>query len=778
MILAVCGIWMIVTLALGGYWSREIGWKRASIAAGLRLGWTLPLILSLFPETISQRIPGTIARQPVHILLDDSASMGAFGVTSKVKGLAGSHLGLIDDVCMSVGCLPKLTRMSELSPDVKKGFSPISQVLEPWLYKTGGEPWILITDGGDFRPAQQWSEGLRGKGAPDSTHGGAVNDRQKYLGLIIGVGEARSPGINIESVHMHPIAFEGKSVSVSIELGRTSPKTDGLRRVQVQVSVDGKIAASGDAVFAAGAGSSTIDFTFTAPRRGPHIVSVAALPVEGELDLWDNTQTRVLDVVPNTIGVLHLLGQPAWDGRFVRRFLKSEPKFDVVSFFILRDPWDSQQVNDREMSLIPFPVERLFKEELANFRVIVMQNFTLMRFLQPEFQQNLAKFVMDGGGLLFIGGPRALTETDVTSSSLAGLMPFEFVPGADGSRDPVPDLRAGIEDAMAGMGSTYDTSANFTIELANPDAPRRALANVYENWVELAPRLTSAGTFKGLHHMGQFKFRDQDVTPLLNARMKSGQTVPLAVASYPGKGRALWLFSDSLWNLAMTPDSRNARGDYHDFLDGAMTWLTRGEMRGALSIREFAVLRGGDDEARSTWSALIAGSAARYLKTATQLRVNVCGTVAKVETLSFGGASGDAVTLSGDVGFNQRGGGLCQLTIDAIHPAFGSLSVSGWSLVPAPIGDQDLGPSPAKLRQLAAVTGARLAEPGADQNKVIQEWATKWGLNAGKSMPDKMKSVRDFYWPLSRSWIWLALILIPLEVLTRRWHLLLGGKIS
>ena len=61
---------------------------------------------------------------------------------------------------------------------------------------------------------------------------------------------------------------------------------------------------------------------------------------------------------------------------------------------------------------------------------------------------------------------------------------------------------------------------------------------------------------KGLHHMENVSFKDGEYTPLLNARLRDGTTVPLAVASYPGKGRALWIFSDSLWRLAMDPESR------------------------------------------------------------------------------------------------------------------------------------------------------------------------------------------------------------------------------
>jgi hypothetical protein len=213
-------------------------------------------------------------------------------------------------------------------------------------------------------------------------------------------------------------------------------------------------------------------------------------------------------------------------------------------------------------------------------------------------------------------------------------------------------------------------------------------------------------------------------------------------------------------------------------MDSAMTWLTRGEMRGALSIKEFALFKADDDETKSTWSALVVGSAARYLKSATQLKVSVCGVSAKIDSLAFGGSSGDAVTLTGDVGFSRQGGTMCQLIIESSHPAFGSLNVSGWSLVPAPILDKDLGPSPSKLKQLAVLTGARMIQNDSARFNEIREWLALWGLNDGKSVPDKVKTGRDFYWPLGMNWIWLVLVLMPLEVLIRRWHLLMGSKIN
>jgi hypothetical protein len=770
-------IWIICIVAITYFWMRNLGVARALIAGICRAGWTVPIILSLFPETVTKRIPGTVALQPVHILVDDSDSMGQRDVRQgTAKAQVKDLLRRIDDVCLQFGCMPKVTPLSELAGDTKKGFTPLSRVIEPWLYKTGGEPWILLSDGGDFRPSINWDERLKERGGEvSSRRPKEVSDpskQRKTLGLVAAFGSPRVPGFSVESVAMAPLAFEGKNIQLSAFIERVPEEASSASRVQVQVLVDGRVTTSGEVDFAAGASSGGVDMTFAAPKRGPHIVTVKALAVAGELDTWDNIQTRVLDVIPNTVGVLHLLGSPAWDGRFMRRFLKAEPKFDVISFFILRDPWDSQNASERELSLIPFPVERLFTEELVNFRVIVMQNFTLMRFLQPEYQKNLANFVRNGGGILFIGGPRALTDADASNSALLNdLLPFEMKPGSQ----PVENAGNG-DDVTAGMGSSWDAENHFKVELASPDAPKRALASIYESWQAVAPRLTSLTNMKGLHRMESIKFRDKEITPLLNARLKDGRVVPLAVASYPGKGRALWLFSDSFWRAAMSSNPENSRSDYHSFMDSALSWLTGGDLRQTITVRDFKVSQVGDQADKIKWQAVFSGSAARYIKSSSSLRISVCGIGAAVEGLSFGGASGDSVEVEGEINTSLRDGMLCGLKMDVEHPSFGSLSVAGWAMIPETLADASMGPSPAKLRQLAKLTGATFVGATDERARNIEQWLQLLGASDGKALPDKMKSTREFYWPQDYSWLWVLFLLLPAEILVRRWHLIAGRK--
>ena len=358
---------------------------------------------------------------------------------------------------------------------------------------------------------------------------------------------------------------------------------------------------------------------------------------------------------------------------------------------------------------------------------------------------------------------------------MTDLLPFEIKPGSQ--RAPGGSAEVGVaEDTTAGMGSSFDAESQFKIELASPDAPKRALANVYESLQGLGPRLASLNNLKGLHRMEAIKFRDKEVTPLLNARLKDGRTVPLAVASYPGKGRALWLFSDSIWRLAMSSNPENARSDYHSFMNSALSWLTGGDLRGTITVRDFRVEKQGEFSDKLKWQAVISGSAARYIKSATSIRISVCGIGVGVDGVSFGAASGDSVSVEGEIVSSLRDGTLCGLKLDVEHPSFGSLSVSGWSMIPETLDDRSMGPSPTKLRQLSALTGSTFVEADSYRAVNVEHWLQIWGTTDGKSLPDKMKSVREFYWPMDYSWLWVLFLLLPAEVLIRRWHFLVGQK--
>jgi len=47
----------------------------------------------------------------------------------------------------------------------------------------------------------------------------------------------------------------------------------------------------------------------------------------------------------------------------------------LISFFILRTPGDDPHSSQDELSLIPFPTQEIFQEQLKTFDLVIFQNF-------------------------------------------------------------------------------------------------------------------------------------------------------------------------------------------------------------------------------------------------------------------------------------------------------------------------------------------------------------------------------------------------------------------
>ena len=740
-------------------WMLTIGALRGTLAAACRGLWVLPLFLSFFPETMTHELPRALALKPLHVLVDDSESM--LVRETEVQSL----LSLIERQCTRLGCLPKVTRLSEIDPDTKQGYTPLGPALEAWIYKLATEPWVLISDGGDYLPTQRWSSSLKAQGAP-------LAGSKIPRGMILGFAPQTTDNIWIEDFVVAPFSFEDKPIVIDALLRRAVAVADN-ERVQLQVLSGDQALATVNAEFRPGEAETSATTTIPPLPRGQHLLTLRALPTATETALWDNTLHTQVEVMPNTVGVLHLLGSPSFDGRFLRRYLKSEPKYDLISFFILRDPWDSQQVNERELSLIPFPVERLFREELSNFRVVIIQNFTLFQYLLPEYQQNLVKFVQDGGGLLFIGGPRSLLSADLQSSPLREILPFEI----DATKlGPVP-LQGFVDDLAAAQtaddrGPAYDETLEFTVKLAEPDPIKRSLANVYDDWEVLSESLTRWRFAKGLHHMERVDFKKDAVTPLLIAKTAK-EEIPLAVASYPGKGRAIWLFSDAMWRLAMHMSEDTSRDTYNRFMQGAMTWLMRQDLKKPLIAKN--LILPGARQRGATWRVTFQGPAARYYQPDNAWRLTVCGAEISKDKLIQNQTGADEWEVSGTMPVQLAGGERCTLAIEGSHPAFGSVKAQITGILPEIFKDRELDAAPQKLEDLARLTGAAISLPPQAISQEFEVWLEKLTGQEGIALPSRFKTLRNFFWIVDRPWFFALLLLMPLEVVIRRWDQLFAG---
>ncbi len=749
------GIFSICLILIWISWILQYGLRRASLAVLLRATWLTPVIFVFFPEIKSVEMPSMLSVQPIHVLLDDSDSMKSFGWDRKSE----EYVTYLRHECQRLGCSLEVTKLSALSPEVDKGYTPLGSILPFWNYELGSDPWILFSDGGVSRPAESWDINLRGIGKS--------NDLQR--GFIGSFYNQDVENIWLTTSSSTMFSFEGKNTYLMVSAHRVGNST--TLPVQIQVSLGDQYLTSTNVTFLPGDTQIDLELPLAPLARGTHFLTIEALPIGSERILWDNKINRNIEVLPNTIGVLHLLGSPSWDGRFVRRYLKSEPKYDLISFFILRDPVDLQLTNERELSLIPFPVDRLFNQELPNFRSLILQNFSLYQFLEPAYQKNLLEFVKNGGGLLFIGGPRALRSTDFRSSPLAAILPFS-IPGADKPVNPLSLFNSLKDLEPDKSGPYYDAKATFKVVAANPSQEARELARVYDDWLEIVDQLSQVEPLQGLHRTDKVKFKTGEYTPLLNAKLDSGAELPLVVASYPGKGRALWVFSDALWKVAM--DMKVSRETYYEFLNGGMTWLLKQEFRKPLVLQNLQLSTHREGAA---FSFVVNGPAAAYLNERSIWALDVCGQTLAWNKLVLQRISSQSWRITGSLDTNLLAGQVCLATLSGVHPSFGSVQSSLGGQVPEVFRDEDALFSHQKLQDLALLTGAVLSVEGRGLSQDLSNWLIAVTGNQGLVAPSERRQLTDYYWIFERWWVYLLLLAIPLEILVRRWPYLTANRV-
>ena len=734
----------------------RLGFRRSTLLSLCRGLWVLPLVLALTPRSESRELPRTLERSPIYVLVDDSSSMQDEHDGQVPSKLTQNLLTRLRKSCQQLGCELKETLLSQENSLTKRGYTPLRQALATWFARLGHESWLVISDGGDAQPSARW---------PSTWQGFGTDVTQKQRGMLVGFSENSRDRLWIENLSVAPLSFDGRPSTCEVTLHRKRRQL-ALENVQVQVSLGEQVLLSENVIFPEGQESLVSTLPLPALPRGQHEIEVRVLAPRGETVLWDKMAYASIDVVSNTLGILHLLGSPSWDGRFLRRYLKSEPKYDLISFFILRDPWDVQDVNERELSLIPFPVSRLFSEELVNFRAIVLQNFNLLQFLMPSYQKNLVEFVKAGGGLFFIGGRRALQSHDLQNSPLRELLPFDLTTTQD-------DVGLGLwEDSEASVdknGPWYDKNLSYTIALAHPNPGKLALADVFEEWALFAEQLGQVPALKGLHHMENVKFKS-DYTPLLDATTADGKKIPLAVASYPGKGRAIWLFTDQLWHLALNPQAQISRTVYNHLMESTFAWLLRQDFRKPLSASRFQLQAWGENEPVD-WSVWLQGPAVHYFEPDSHWHLKVCNNTVDLQNVFITKTGPTQAILSGKIENQLVKAKTCRLEIRAEHPAFGSLVEAQTAEIPEMIKDQGVGASELKMQQLAELTGAKVMwlNDFATTAQQIETWMEERTGHNGVFLPPRYRTLTNHYWIFDSWWFFFLLLFLPLEVVVRRW---------
>ncbi len=520
---------------------RSLKALRAAAAAGL--------IIALLKPALTLRSPLRV-KPKLAILIDDGHSMG---------GSAGKGV----------------TRLRQAQAFLKRNRALIEERADPVFFAVSGQGrrlsgWdqalALLPSASAFHASDALSDVASdpasvgaarywllsdGSAEPDPQLGRALADLKAPLDALAVGPKRRGRSLSFSEVRPPDFAFLHGSFSVS-----TTLEGYGLagRTVHVKLSreVNGQPGVwepvqEADARFNADFDAWHATWTAIASSLGTERYRLSA----GAPGVASVSRAFRVEIVRQKYRIMYLSGRPSPEYAFLRQFLKSNPNHELVSFVILRNPDNPTLVPDDELSLIPFPAEQIFVQDLGQFDLFILENFSYARFRLPvSYLASLRDFVARGGALLVIGGENSFDLGGYRGTPLEEMLPVTLAAGA--SPDYVPGLFR-----------------------AKPSAPGHPLVDLYETPDESRKAWEALPELEGFARFGSVRPSATVLAVNPGQKTESGQPLPVAAIRDFGRGKVMLLGTDSTWRwrLGAAQDWRTS-SFYARFWSRVVRYLT------------------------------------------------------------------------------------------------------------------------------------------------------------------------------------------------------------
>ncbi len=553
--------WLILLIGLGASallvqqflnLHQRLGARQSWLLISLRgLVYALLVFFLLSPGLVQKQV--TKLRPPLTVILDSSQSMGfpAAPAQSADGKQAKSRIELVKEKLLA-GKEPLLQRLAR---DYDLRLYQFSTRLEP--IAPASLPG-LEANGRGSRLLEALREAARAGGEQSGIilfSDGITNGENRVLDesipfplpiFTVGVGEVKGfTDLRIADVSAPEFAFRGRELKLDVTI-----QAYGLagKTVPLYFNRGSNLVSSRNITIDRDPFEQRLTFSYTPREIGPHSFSLSLPQQKGELIAQNNQKEFKIEVQRDKIRVLTLSGAPSWNYRFLRMALKQDPLIDLVSFVFLRTPTDSVDVPDSQLSLIPFPIDEIFLEELKNFDLIVFDDFSHRAYFNVLYLERVRDFVRDGGGFAMLGGARSFDSGGYAESPLRELLPVEL------------DGKGGFQTGITLRGILTAAGKTHPISRLLPD-----LRANEEAWKKMPP-LTS------LNQIGRAKGE-----VLLSAAPDgAGGGSPLLVVGKYGKGRTLALASDDFWrwNFAAV-GAKESPQNHLKLIRQAVRWLVQ-----------------------------------------------------------------------------------------------------------------------------------------------------------------------------------------------------------
>ena len=384
------------------------------------------------------------------------------------------------------------------------------------------------------------------------------------------VGESELRDLSVAAVLTDDFAFVRTPIKLEAVLRHQGY---GGRQVEVSLAREGRLLDARSVVLSGDSGEERVSFDYTPVQPGNFVFEVKTPLLAGEALESNNSQVFTMKVIRDRVRVLHVCGRPSWDERFLRSILRLDPNVDLVSFFILRTDTDELPLGANEMSLIPFPYQEIFDEQLRSFDLLIFHNFNYKPYWVEPYLPGVREYIQSGGALAMIGGDLSFASGQYGESALRDVLPVDLagIP-ADGPRGFSLDS---FKPRLTAAGRNHPVTSLSLDPKANE-----------ARWAALPP-------LQGINRVARLQ---PGATALLvhpNQSAGDGRPAPVLAVNNVGKGRTLALLTDSAWNWGFAAaDDGRGRGtrsedgagarpagddgrELQRFWEGAIRWLVR-----------------------------------------------------------------------------------------------------------------------------------------------------------------------------------------------------------
>lgn len=359
----------------------------------------------------------------------------------------------------------------------------------------------------------------------------------------IGVGNPQPKDLSIVSVKHSEFGFKNIITEIEVVI-----KNSGYQNLEIPVMLyKEKEIVQSQKIKISSNGDSVVKLKFVPDTIGDQVYEVKIPAYQDEITTANNTRGFIVSIIREKMRVLYLCGQPNFEYSFLRTILKNDPSIELVSFNILRNPESIMFVPDDQSALIPFPTQEIFQNQLTQFDLLIMENFTYTRFGIPLlYLESIYRFVNEkAGGVIFIGGENAFGHGGYKNTPVEDLLPIEI---------------SGDERIEPGLFK-LDVQ-NFTHPVTNLGLDLASAKQVWNQMSEL----------DGYNRLG--KPKPGAVVLGLHPSTKS----PILAVWQKGKGRVILMAANTTWRWSMGAAFKGRNPEvYTHFWQQAIRWVTQGQ---------------------------------------------------------------------------------------------------------------------------------------------------------------------------------------------------------